>query len=160
MTIETFEIRPMTPADLEPVLAVERQCYSHPWSPDFFLQELGNPFAAVDLLWLDGDLAGYLCSWLIHGELHVLNLATAPAFRRRGIGAALLHRAIEHANRQGAEKAFLEVRVSNEAAVDLYRRFGFRTISRRPSYYPDGEDAWVMEKTLDGEILSAESRLG
>ncbi|MBE0597173.1 MAG: ribosomal protein S18-alanine N-acetyltransferase [Desulfuromonadales bacterium] len=146
MPMKLFDIRPMTPADLDAVLAVERQCYAHPWSAGFFLQELANPLATVDLLWIEGALAGYLCSWRVDGELHILNLATAPLFRRHGIGSALLRRAFSHGIAQGVEKAFLEVRVSNEAAIDLYRHFGFRTIFRRPCYYPDGEDAWVMER--------------
>lgn len=145
MCPENFDIRPMTPADLEPVLAVERACYTHPWSAEFFLQELGNPFATVDLLWVGGELAGYLCSWLVCGELHILNVATSPRFRRRGVAATLLCRSLLRAGGGGLEKAFLEVRVSNEAAISLYRRLGFRTIHRRPSYYPDGEDAFVME---------------
>ncbi len=145
MPLPVIDIRPMTPADLDQVLAVERQCYSHPWSAEFFLQELHSPFATVDLYWIDGQLGGYLCSWYLQGELHILNLATAPAFRRRGIAGMLLGRALDQGSQPGLEKAFLEVRVSNEAALALYRRLGFRIISRRPGYYPDGEDAFVME---------------
>ena len=149
MPLPAIDIRPMTPADLEQVLAVERQCYSHPWSAEFFLQELHSPFATVDLGWIDNQLGGYLCSWYLQGELHVLNLATAPAFRRRGIAGRLLGRALDQGSRRGLEKAFLEVRVSNEAAIALYRRLGFRTTFRRPGYYPDGEDAFVMELEVE-----------
>jgi ribosomal-protein-alanine N-acetyltransferase len=148
-----IDIRPMTPADLEQVLAVERQCYSHPWTAEFFLQELRSPFATVDLYCIEGQVGGYLCSWYLQGELHILNLATAPSFRRRGIAGTLLGRALDQNGRLGLEKAFLEVRVSNETAMTLYRRFGFRTIFRRPAYYPDGEDAFVMELKLEDGLL-------
>jgi ribosomal-protein-alanine N-acetyltransferase len=145
MTPEPFVIRPFRRADLDRVMAIERDCYSHPWSGNQFLEEIRNPFSSVDLLWLETELAGYLCSWIVVGELHILNLATAPRYRRRGIAAALLAHAIDRARPQGLVRAFLEVRVSNSAAIDLYRRFGFRPLFRRPGYYPDGEDAFVME---------------
>lgn len=135
----------MTAADLEEVLAVERLCHSHPWSAELFRQELDNPHATVELLWQGEALAGFLCSWLLCGELHIQNVATAPAFRRRGVAAALLRHAFARARRQGCERALLEVRVGNAGAIALYRAFGFRELARRPRYYPDGEDALVME---------------
>lgn len=138
----------MTPADVELVLTVERACYSHPWSAEFFLQELNSPFAAVDLLWIGSELAGYLCCWWLQDELHILNLATAPAFRRRGVAETLLRRALAMAREQKVEKAFLEVRTGNEGAIALYRRCGFQSVYRRPGYYPDGEDAFVMELAI------------
>jgi ribosomal-protein-alanine N-acetyltransferase len=135
----------MALADLEEVVAVENLCYSHPWSAELFRRELDNPLSTVDLLWVDGKLAGYLCSWLVCGELHILNVATAPAFRRRGVAAALLRHLFARSRGQGLERAFLEVRASNAGAIALYRAFGFHPVSRRQRYYPDGEDALIME---------------
>jgi ribosomal-protein-alanine N-acetyltransferase len=141
-----FTIRPMTDEDLEQVLAVERLCHAFPWSTELFRRELDNPLSTVDLLWIREHLAGYLCSWFVSGELNILNVATAPVFRRRRVAGRLLHHVLDRSCRQGLEKAFLEVRLSNEGAIALYQAFGFRTIGRRSHYYPDGEDALVMER--------------
>jgi len=135
----------MQPSDLARVVEIENLCYPNPWSAELFVRELDNPLAAVDLLWLEGEIAGYLCSWLVSGELNILNVAVVPAFRRRAAAAALLRHVIEKSRRQGLERSFLEVRVGNAGAIALYRSFGFKPVSIRKRYYPDGEDAVVME---------------
>ena len=85
------------------------------------------------------------------GEAHVLNLAVHPQWNNRGLGRALLRRALDQAERLGAESVYLEVRPSNTPAVHLYRSQGFRRVGRRRDYYPtiDGrEDAFVMRYDL------------
>jgi ribosomal-protein-alanine N-acetyltransferase len=138
-------IRPMTMSDLEQVVAVERLCHDHPWSPELFQRELANPISTIDLFWFGETLAGFLCSWMVGGELEILNVATAPAFRRRGVAAALMRYVFARARRQGLEAAFLEVRIGNTGAIDLYHRFGFSVVARRSCYYADGEDALLMQ---------------
>jgi ribosomal-protein-alanine N-acetyltransferase len=149
--IEDHVIRPMQPSDLARVVEIENLCYPNPWSAELFERELDNPLAAVDLLWVEGEIAGYLCSWLVSGELNILNVAVVPAFRRRGAAAALLRYVIEKSRRQGLERSFLEVRVGNAGAIELYRSFGFKPVSIRKRYYPDGEDAVVMELDHGGD---------
>jgi ribosomal-protein-alanine N-acetyltransferase len=138
-------IRPMTAADLDPVLAVERLSHPHPWSRQLFIDELGNTLSRIDLLWIGGQLAGFHCYWFLSGEMHILNLATAPAFRRRGVARSLLRHALHRASLSGLERAFLEVRSHNEAAIALYRSVGFVPVGTRRGYYAGGEDALVME---------------
>jgi ribosomal-protein-alanine N-acetyltransferase len=142
---EDHVIRPMQPSDLARVVEIENLCYPNPWSAELFKRELDNPLAAVDLLWLEGEIAGYLCSWLVSGELNILNVAVVPAFRRRGAAAALLRHVIGKSRRQDLERSFLEVRVGNAGAIELYSSFGFKPVSIRKRYYPDGEDAVMME---------------
>lgn len=143
-----FRIRPMTPADLEAVVAVERLCHPHPWSTEQFRQELENPLARVDLLECDGVIAGFLCWWLLAGEAEIQNVATAPRFRRRGVARRLLEQVLAEARRQGATRALLEARVGNGGAIALYRAYGFTDCGMRRGYYADGEDALLMEKSL------------
>jgi ribosomal-protein-alanine N-acetyltransferase len=138
-------IRPMTEADMEQVLAVERRCHRHPWSRQLFADELANPVSTIDLLWMGETLAGFHCYWSLSGEMHILNVATAPDFRRRGVARFLLHQAFRRGLEQGMERVFLEVRRQNEPAIALYRSLGFSTIGCRRGYYADGEDALVME---------------
>lgn len=130
--------------ELEAVLEVERACYPTPWSRDLFLQEYDNPQARVDLLWAGSQLAGYLVSWHVLDELHILNVATAPAFRRRGVAARLLGHALSRAREKGLTRTLLEVRVGNAGAIALYESFGFSRDAVRRRYYPDGEDALLM----------------
>lgn len=137
-------IRPMTAADLAEVHAVERAAQSSPWTAGQFADELGNPAAAVDLYCCAGQVAGFLCSWLIAGELQIQNVATHPQYRRRGIAARLLAAVLARSLRAGLESAWLEVRAGNAAAIGLYERFGFQAVARRPRYYSDGEDAVIM----------------
>jgi ribosomal-protein-alanine N-acetyltransferase len=137
-------IRPMTVDDLSPVYRLECAAQPDPWTREHFAEELGKPYSRTDLCWCNGQLAGYLCAWLIAGELQIQNVATAPGFRRQGVAARLLTRTLERAAATGFESAWLEVRVGNAAAIALYERFHFREVARRPGYYPDGEDALVM----------------
>ncbi|PLX84707.1 MAG: ribosomal-protein-alanine N-acetyltransferase [Desulfuromonas sp.] len=138
-------IRQMTPEDLEAVLALESTCYRQPWSRELFLRELENPHAEIDLLWIGNRLAGFLCSWMIGPELEIHNVATSPELRRGGVGSSLLRHVLSRGRSRGLERAFLEVRKGNLAAIALYRAFGFSTVAVRTGYYQDGEDALIME---------------
>lgn len=139
-----FCILPLRKVDLPAVLLVERACYPHPWNAEQFLQELNSPVATVDLLWADGQLAGYICFWLIAGEMQILNVATAPEWRRRGVAGRLLEHAIVRCHAVGLESAWLEVRAGNRAAIFLYHQHGFVADVTRKGYYRDGEDALLM----------------
>ena len=137
-------IRPMTVADLPAVHDLEFAAQPTPWSLAHFAAELQNPCAHIDLCWRDGQLAGFLCWWLIAGEVQIQNVATAPVFRRRGVAASLLKYMFARCQSSGFDAVWLEVRVSNAPAIALYERFGFEIVGRRPNYYADGEDALVM----------------
>ena len=142
---ENYSLRPLRIEDLDTALSIEEQCYTHPWSRRQFVDQMENPLSAIDLVWVGKEIAGYVVSWLIAGELEILNVAVAPAWRRRGIAAWMLTKLLRRASDQGMTKAFLEVRSGNSAAISLYQQFGFRVIGRRRGYYADGEDALLME---------------
>jgi [ribosomal protein S18]-alanine N-acetyltransferase len=137
-------IRPMIQADLPQVIAIERLCHEYPWSEELLRQEIEEPLARTALLWEGEELAGYICARMLLGELEILNVATAPAFRRRGVAANLLRHLLQQTRQEGMERAFLEVRAGNEPAQTLYRAFGFRPCGLRRHYYADGEDALLM----------------
>lgn len=130
--------------DLTAVHQLECASQSAPWSEQHFVDELESRVATIDLYWHGEQLAGFLCSWLIAGELQIQNLATLPQMRRRGIAAKLLAHAIERSQEQGLTSVCLEVRATNIPAITLYERFGFTLDGKRPSYYADGEDALLM----------------
>lgn len=136
---------------LESILSIERSSFREPWTRSMYRDELANPFSHTWGWFEDGgsDLMGYLTGWLLYEELHIANLAVHPDFRRRGVARKLLHHALAWGIEQGAEKALLEVRASNQPALDLYRGEGFHLIATRPRYYRSPtEDALVLQKRL------------
>jgi ribosomal-protein-alanine N-acetyltransferase len=97
----------------------------------------------------DGPILGFAVVWLVHDELHVLNVAVAIEARRRGVARRILDRVEGEAREQGARVSMLEVRRSNQPAISLYGSLGYREVGVRPRYYAeDGEDALVMDKAL------------
>ncbi len=142
-------ITPMQRADLVMVHQLECASQQAPWSLRSFADELTNPVASVDLYWCQDELAGFLCSWLIAGELQIQNLATLPEMRRQGVAVLLLEHVIARSRQAGLTSIWLEVRVSNTPAITLYKRFGFSADGKRSAYYPDGEDALVMTYHAD-----------
>ncbi len=91
-----------------------------------------------------GTPVAFVLAWHVADELELLDLGTAPAFRRRGVGRALLAALLAQARSRRASAVYLEVRPSNAAALSLYRAAGFTDLARRPRYYPDGEDALLL----------------
>lgn len=143
-----IDIRPMDETDLAAVLVVDATGSSPPWSAAQLRSELANPVASIDLALIGGAVAGYLCAWLVAGELEIHNLVTAPACRRRGVAWHLLDHRLRMARQQRVERVLLEVRVGNGPAIALYRAYGFVDCGVRRGYYPDGEDALLMEMTV------------
>lgn len=148
MAREKCSIRLISVTDLDAVLAIERLCYPHPWSLQQFLQELENPVASILVGEIENKIVGYVCYWLIAGEMQILNLATSPLLRRNGIAAQLLEQAFERCYQVKLFSSWLEVRSGNQAAIALYQRYGFRLSGTRRAYYRDGEDAIVMVKNF------------
>lgn len=148
MTEQEVTIRTASCADIDDLLALEQCCYRYPWSRQQFVDEFDNPVAAIDMAMIAGQVAGYLCSWLICKELQIQNLATSPHYRRRGIALALLEHVIERGRRQGLDSAWLEVRQDNQAAITLYLACGFELQGRRKKYYQDGEDALLLSRNF------------
>jgi ribosomal-protein-alanine N-acetyltransferase len=147
-TSESFFLRAMQADDLAAVAEMERRCHATPWSDRLFREELICDHAAIDLLWHADRRVGYVCCRQICDELHILKVTVEHAFRRRGLGRMLLDHVLQRACAAGCRRVFLEVRTGNTGAIALYSSFGFETVGRRKGYYPDGEDALVMERSL------------
>ena len=147
-------IVPMTADHLDEVAELERICFSAPWSRNMLAEELNNALSAM-LVALDdsGRVVGYAGVQVILDEGYITNVAVRPECRRQGVAGKLLEVFLSFA--QGNKLAFLtlEVRASNQAAIILYGRHGFRSVGRRRNYYEHPrEDAIIMtrEFTTDG----------
>src|SRR5690242_1802134 len=138
--------RKMTVEDIPAVVELDQRSFSLPWPERSFRFELNdNPASRCWVADLDGKVVGMIVVWLIMDEAHVATLATHPDFRRRGIGKGLLAHCLRHLIDDGARSSFLEVRESNLAAQDMYRKFGYQATGRRRRYYRDNdEDAILM----------------
>ncbi len=155
MASDSVVIEPATAMVLDEVLAIEQACFSAPWTRKMLAAELsGNQFAQFLIAKCPDPrsgtvvIAGYFCFWIVFEEVRLMNLAVLPAFRRQGIGRRLVCTALQAGVARGASRAMLEVRASNQEALTLYHRLGFRQIAVRSRYYvnPD-EDAVLMEMT-------------
>ena len=142
--------------DLPAVQRIEHESFSDPWSVQSLAEELTSDALRLPLVAeSDGEVRGYLMAWRIADQLHVLNIATDPAFLRRGIATALLNTAIRVAHAQGLGEITLEVRHGNRPARAFYERHGFVEVGVRKGYYADnGEDAVVMTCRLFGWPLA------
>jgi len=132
-------------SDLTEVMDLERLCFRTHWTRDQFL--LGLERGAFHILGIRSNdaLLAYVAFSLIAGEMEVMNIATHPKHRRKGLAALLLARALEISCKKSAQQAFLEVRRSNHGAIDLYQKFGFIQVGVRKNYYPDNsEDALLF----------------
>lgn len=148
---EEVGFAPMTEADLDEVLAIERSAYGHPWTAGNFADSLRAGYQA-QLLRVGGTLAGYFVAMQGVDEVHLLNITVAPALQGRGWGRLMLEALALWARAQGAQWLWLEVRVGNRRAQAVYEKNGFRRVGERRHYYPaaDGrrEDALVMSLKL------------
>jgi ribosomal-protein-alanine N-acetyltransferase len=144
---DEFMIRPMRLADVDSVAAIERDCFSDPWSSRAFASEVTGA-GGRNWVWVvesRDEIIGYLVAWCIEDEIHLANIAVAPSARGHGVGRSLMDRLMQKARDRKAAWIALEVRMSNEEAKGLYEKLGFRSVAIRKLYYQrEGEDALVM----------------
>jgi ribosomal-protein-alanine N-acetyltransferase len=143
---------PMVMSDVEDVMAIEVSVYPHPWSRGNFVDSLASGYHGWTLRHPDGRLVGYFLLMGSVDEAHLLNVAVAAPFQKLGIGRYLLDKVCACARGLSLDSVLLEVRPSNERALEIYERYGFVQIGRRRGYYPahqgQREDAIVMRYTL------------
>lgn len=143
-------IVPMAETDLAAVTAIEASLQDFPWSQGNFADSLAAGYS-VWVLRVEGEVLGFSVVMHVLDEAHLLNIGLDKAMQGQGLGARLLRHVLQCARLNAAEKLFLEVRPSNERAVNLYRHFGFREIGRRKGYYParnGREDALIFDRDL------------
>jgi len=143
------DTRPMRSSDLDGVMTIEETSFSTPWSRASFRNLMGRGDADLWVATVDGELVGYSVVWYVADESELGNLAVAPEWRRQGLGQWQLDGVLGRAVERGARRIFLEVRVSNVGAHDLYARNGFVQVGIRRRYYRQPvEDARVMCRDL------------
>ena len=144
-----IDIELMTKDDVDGVTAVDNKSFKVAWSKKAFMDETENELAIYFVAKDDGVCIGYAGFWNVSGEGDITNVAVLPEYRRKGIASRLIDVMIKKANELELSLLTLEVRRSNEAAQNLYKKFGFETIGERKRYYSDNrEDALIMQLEL------------
>ena len=145
-----LSFRPLTEADLNLVLEIEEVAYSHPWTLEIFQDCLRVGYCCWALM--QGEqIIGYGVMSVAAGECHILNLCVCPDRQNTGYGSMLLEKLLDIARKHHADTAFLEVRPSNDPAIQLYQQAGFDKVGMRRDYYPaefGREDALIFARTL------------
>ncbi|MGS0740580.1 ribosomal protein S18-alanine N-acetyltransferase [Glaciimonas sp. GG7] len=143
---------PMSIADLEEVVEIEKRVYSHPWTYGNFVDSITSGYQCWTLRDAAHRLVGYFFLMSVVDEAHLLNISVHGDLHGCGIGKQLLDKVVLQAHDQAMTSVLLEVRPSNPRAIMIYQRYGFVQIGIRPSYYPavgEGrEDAIVMRLSL------------
>lgn len=141
-------IETATRADLDGIHRIEQASFPAPWRRDFFLSELSSDGRFALVARQDGEVIGYLFAMWIFDEMHVNKIAVDERMRRRGIADELMARCFDFARKHAVRTISLEVRLSNAGAQEFYRHLDFESSYLRPRYYPDGEAAVVMVRTV------------
>ncbi len=127
-----------TPEDRDAIVGLESESFSNPWTAETFDRMLAVPVSRVYVARTEeGQIVGFCACWLIDDELHINTIAVSQSLRGRGIGSRLMSEVL---SRTGVQRATLEVRRSNEAALRLYDKFGFKVTAVRHKYYENPEE--------------------
>jgi [ribosomal protein S18]-alanine N-acetyltransferase len=145
-------IKPISVDEIDEIVILDRLCFGGLWSIDSYRRELTNDNSHFLGVSIEPDLApdtsgiiGFGCFWAILDEAHITLLGVHPQYQRQGLGTLLLTALLDKARSIEMARATLEVRATNQGAIDLYERFGFQTVGRRKKYYQDtGEDGIIM----------------
>ena len=156
---DTIRLRKFTASDLGAVTQINQVCLPENYT-DFFFIDLARRFPETFIVAEEnGEVVGYIMCRIEVGlsnlglggltkKGHVVSVAVMPEHRRRGVGTALVAKAIEGMRMYGAKQCYLEVRVTNEEAIGLYKKLGMQVTRTIHGYYADGEDAYVMSCKL------------
>lgn len=142
-----MEIVNMSEVHVPAVAELEKLCFSDPWSINSISTELTNPLSTWLVATQNGEVLGYVGAQSVLDGADMMNIAVHPDHRMQGIGFALIEKLIPQLQQRDVISLSLEVRVSNESAIGLYRKMGFEVIGKRPGYYRNPrEDAYIMRK--------------
>lgn len=148
-TNQPYTARKMELADVEQVYQLEARLFSPPWSRKAFTTEItDNEYTLPIVLLHDDRLIGYMVLYMVAEEAHLANIAVAPEYQGHGLGKWMLQQAVQQSLTNRCEMMYLEVRVSNSRAIDLYKKAGFVELGIRKRYYEDKEDALLMGLAL------------
>ncbi len=171
--MKILQINDLTPQKISEVVALDQYCFGGLWTADGYLREIDSSNSSLLVLSLgitnsdnndteqktdDFKIIGIACLWAIAEEAHITLLGVHPDYRRQGLGQMLLYTLLQNAIEKKLKWATLEVEASNNCAIALYEKFGFKTVGKRKGYYQKtGEDALILwHKGIDQPEFQAD----
>jgi ribosomal-protein-alanine N-acetyltransferase len=159
LLIQNYSLRRFSPSDLESVININRVCLPENYAAYFFIDTFNSLPDTFIVAEYQGRVVGYIMCRLEHGfsdlkklrfarKGHIISVAVMPDFRNVGIGRSLVEQALSALSAHDTDECYLEVRINNIQAINLYRKMGFEITRTIPRYYFDGFDAYVMTKAL------------
>ncbi|MCV2419852.1 ribosomal protein S18-alanine N-acetyltransferase [Paucibacter sp. DJ2R-2] len=150
------QLRAMRSSDVPAVLAIERLAYELPWTEGNFIDSLAAGYSALVLQAADGAVLGYCLAMQGFGEVHLLNIAVDPVCQGRGLARRMLAALAQLCRERKCPQLWLEVRVSNQRAREVYLQYGFREVGLRPAYYPVLQGAREDAVLMSLDVLEAQ----
>ena len=138
------EIHNIAKRFLDEIDQIEQSSFKEPWSKEAYEKEINNPLATYLVITKEDEVVAYGGFWKILDEGDINNIAVKKEYRKMGFGKMLMEALIEKAKEQQIKAITLEVRVTNENAINLYKKLGFKEAGVRKKYYSDNEDALIM----------------
>ena len=133
--------------DIDSLYEIEAKHFSHPWTKEQFLYEISeNEFSTILVAEDEDKIVGFLVYWILFDNAQICNICVRDEYRKKGIASDLFDIAETAFQMHECFSITLEVRVSNEPAINLYKKRGFSTVCIKKGYYKDGEDAYYMMK--------------
>ena len=143
-----YVVVPATPRDLDRIAELEEESFPAPWKREFFESELHATGRYNRVARIRNEVVAYLFAMHFLDEMHINKIAVSGEHRRKGVANLLMDDCTAFARRLDVRSISLEVRASNNVAQSFYSLLDFRSVYRRPRYYPDGETAIVMTKEI------------
>lgn len=139
-----IEIRPTKIEDVEKIILLEQQFLGETIG-DMLFNELTNPVAHFFTALVNNEVVGYIGGWIVEESLEIINLVVDEKYQRQGIGTSLIETI---SSLKPIKEIFLDVRVTNQKAINFYHKLGFQEILIRKHYYKNGDDSFVLKKSL------------
>ena len=145
-----FTYRYATEADVDDILSIEKASMSCPWNRDNYLEAINSDHAFIMVASEDNNIAGFAVFYLTPPESELPDIVVAESYRGNGLGKALMLESISQLRERGIDTLYLEVRISNTPARNLYSRLGFEEIGKRKYFYSNPvEDAICMSLRIE-----------
>ena len=147
--MEEFLVRQMKTEDLETVHSLEEMLFSNPWTLEQYRYELDeNPISNSYVIEVNSVICGFIVFWVTFNSSTICKIGVIEPLKRKGLGSILLETMIDDMVSNEVETITLEVRVTNQVAINFYAKHGFQVVTTKKNYYEDGTDAFYMVKVL------------
>lgn len=139
-------IRNIELTDLDEVMEIEKEVFDDPYSKDLYIYDFqNNPYSEYYKLVLENKIIGFFGLWIIYEDAQITTISVSREYQGLGYGKVMMDFIINHIKEANCRNITLEVRLSNELAINMYKNYGFYEVALRKNYYENGEDAFLMK---------------